>query len=85
MDYVKGTNLCATDIVHVLRAFVHRFTRDFKPSWAMKPRPDGTPYKPQFASDGDWLANTQFAIRRDGRLDRRVSACQSYPTWPDGK
>lgn len=66
-----------------LASFVHRFTKDHKPAWACKPRPDGTAYPVQFASDADWLSHTIFRTRKDGELDRRHDACESVPTWPD--
>lgn len=80
---VIGTLLCDEDRRHVLSAFVHRFTRDHVPKWALRPRPDGTPYKVQFASDLEWLANTYFVITRGGRIDMRHSYCESHQTWPD--
>ena len=80
---VFGTQLCASDQQHVLVAYVHRFTREHKPTWANQPWKDGLPYPVQFASDADWLANTRFAVRVSGRLDQRVHYCESSPTWPD--
>lgn len=78
-----GTELDPSDQDHVLAAYVHRFTREHKPEWANKPWKDGKPYPLQFDSDADWLANTTFAVRKNGRLDHRVQDCQSNPTWPD--
>lgn len=81
--YVLGSALQYVDQVYVLSAYVHRFTREHKPDWTRKPWKDGKPYPVQFDSDADWLAHTRFAVRRDGRLDQRVKACQSNATWPD--
>jgi hypothetical protein len=81
MNMTPGTNLCHSDQRHVLAAFVHRFTAEHKPDWASKPWRDGLPYPVQFASDNDWLANTLFAVRKDGRIDERVRHCESTPTW----
>lgn len=78
-----GSQLHPEDQQHVLRAFVHRFTADHKPSWAQKPMPNGNPYKVQFSSDADWLAHTYFRVTTSGRLDRRATTCQSNPTWPN--
>lgn len=78
-----GTELHPEDRAYVLAAFVHRFTRDHRPRWAMEPMPNGRPYALQFDSDEDWLAHTRFAVRADGRLDRRARYCKSSPTWPD--
>ena len=82
-SYALGTELTQEDQRHVLNSFVHRFTREHKPTWASKPWKDGKPYPVQFASDREWLANTRFAVRRNGRLDNRVTECQSSQTWPD--
>lgn len=84
MPQVKGTTLCAQDQKAVLSAYVHRFTKEHVPAWSRTPRPDGKPYKVQFASDLDWLANTLFDVTRSGRLDQRSTYCESSPTWPDG-
>lgn len=83
--HIAGNLLNPCDQERVLRAFAHRFTRDHKPAWANKPLSSGKFCRVQFASDTEWLANTQFAIRKsDGRLDMRVKACISHPTWPEG-
>lgn len=80
---MKGTQLHYQDREHVLAAYVHRFTREHKPAWANKPMPNGKPYPVQFDSDLDWLEHTDFAIRKNGRLDMRVKSCFCSPTWPD--
>lgn len=80
-----GSELTAEDQKACLAKFVHRFTREHVPQWAKSPRPDGTPYKPHFASDRDWLENTYFRVTKSGRLDRRAKYCHSCPTWPDGQ
>lgn len=78
---LRGTELHPADKQHVLAAFVHRFTKDNPPPrWAQN-----TNYKPQFANDEDWLANSLFYVTVRNRLDRRFSHCDSTPTWPDGK
>lgn len=79
----RGTELCREDQKAVLAAYVHRFTKEHKPAWARKPRPDGTAYAVQFASDTDWLAHTDFEVTKSGRLDNRATYCESSPTWPD--
>lgn len=80
-----GSELPAPEQRYVLSAFVHRFTRDHKPAWANKPRPDGRPYRVQFASDADWLAHTRFRVTAGSRVDRRAQFCASAPTWPEGR
>lgn len=79
-----GSELHPDDQRFVLSAYVHRYTKEHKPTWANIPRPDGLPYKPQFASDRDWLEHTEFQVRKNGRLDHRTHECYSRPTWPDG-
>jgi hypothetical protein len=64
------------------RRFVHRFTGEHKPAWALHPAPNGKPYAVQFKDDADWLANTSFAVTRANSLDERVAYCESAPTWP---
>lgn len=78
-----GSELNFRDRAYVLAAYVHRFTGDHTPKWATRPRSDGTAYPLQFANDADWLANTEFAVKRDGTLDRRFADCYSRPTWPN--
>lgn len=76
-----GIDLCTEDRAYVLRAYVHRFTREHVPAWATMA---GRPYPVQFADDADWLKHTMFFVSADGRLDRRHKHCESTPTWPDG-
>lgn len=78
-----GSQLHPDDQKHVLAAFTHRFTKQHRPSWAKEPWKDGQPYPVQFASDADWLANTLFLVKTNGRLDMRAQFCESHPTWPD--
>lgn len=77
--WAYGSELVESEQREVLSSFVYRFTREHVPSWAK-----GTDYSPQFASDREWLENTRFPVRKDGRLDRRYHHCESNPTWPDG-
>ncbi len=80
---VLGTELTPKDQRHVLASYVHRYTGDRIPVWAKGLRADGKPKHPlQFADDQDWLANTWFHVRTDGRLDGRFRRCHSVPTWP---
>ena len=86
MERIKGSRLHPKDKDSVLRSFVHRYTKDHVPAWAFASTwKDGKPYPLQFASDQEWLENTLFAVRTNGRLDRRVKSCASSPTWPNGK
>lgn len=83
MPTLRGKDLHPDDKAYVLAGYVHRFTGDHFPQWARDPRPDGSAYPVQFANDADWLANTWFRARKNGRLDRRVQHCDSRPTWPN--
>lgn len=73
-----GHELTPAEQQHVLAAYVHRYTGDHMPSWAR-----GKNVPVQFASDQDWLRNTEFAVLRSGALNRRVRYCYSHPTWPN--
>lgn len=83
MPIVKGSQLPKNMQQEALRCWVHRYTRDHIPAWAREPMPDGKPYPVQFASDAEWLANTEFTLTKTGRFSRRDRYCRSTPTWPD--
>jgi hypothetical protein len=83
MKTLKGNQLHPDDVRHVLASYVHRYTMTHRPAWAN--REDSKNCLPQFKDDADWLANTEFAVKKDGRLDKRVKSCTSSPTWPMGK
>lgn len=83
LDTLAGSHLSPEDRRLAKRMFVHRFTRDHKPTWAFQPRQNGEPYPVQFASDDDWLAHTEFAVDSKGRLKTGYPECLSRPTWPD--
>jgi len=77
MEWIKGSQLCGPDRMHVLCAYVHRFTGDHKPQWAH----NNPICKVQFKDDKDWLENTKFAVTSKGLLDLRVKRCESTPIW----
>lgn len=77
--YVPGPKLTESQRRHVLSCYVHRFTGDHRPAWISIPRPNGKPYPLQFASDADWLANTEFPVLPNGGIK---GDCYSRPTWP---
>ncbi len=84
MKTTTGNQLHTDDQRYVLSAFVHRFTAQHRPNWANKTIPNRPNYPAvQFASDAEWLANTRFAVRNNGRLDKRAHYCESSPTWPN--
>lgn len=74
---IRGTCLIEVDQTNVLNQYIHRYTKDHKPSWV-------TWQSVQFESDQDWLENTFFKVTKQGRLDKRVKYCESHPTWPEG-
>lgn len=72
----RGDQLHADDRAYVLSAYIGRHTAQKRAYWA-KPN---TPV--HFMNDSEWLSNTWFAVRKDGRLDRRVQRSESHPTFP---
>lgn len=84
LPHMRGTALCAADRDYVLRSYVNRYTVEHVPTWAMKLRPNGRPYRVQFRSDYEWLDNTLFNVKKNGRLRADVTSCHSTPTWPHG-
>ena len=82
---VKGTQLSADQQRQAKAMYVHRFTKEHVPTWAKQPRPDGSAYEPHFASDDEWLANSEFAVTNSGKFDARHRYHISHPTWPDRK
>lgn len=78
----RGSDLKPDARREALATFSNRFTGDRVPAWSRKEWKDGKAYPLQFASDADWLANTWFAVKRDGGLDSCFD-CHSCPTWPN--
>ena len=64
------------------RAYVHRYSMDHKPQWAMKPAPNGKHYAPQYSSDEEWYANTLF--HGETELADKHYCYSANPTWPKG-
>jgi len=76
-----GTLLRWDDQLQVLASYIHRFTEQHRPTWVK-----GNVAKyPHFTDDNDWLRNTRFHVRKNGRLDQRYKGCYSKPTWPKGQ
>jgi hypothetical protein len=63
--------------------FVHRFTMEHVPAWALEKRPDGTFYAPQYRTDREWYDSTLF--RGESTLAGRDHCFSSGQTWPLGK
>lgn len=86
VKYIKGGKLSKTAQGEALAAYCHRYTMEHVPTWARKPAPNGKYYKPHFASDAEWLANSEFPVTKRGRLSRHEDAdCRSWATWPLGQ
>ena len=64
------------------RKYVHRFTMDYVPEWAQRARPDGKYYAPQYRSDEEWYANTQFPPHP---LCYMGDCHSNSQTWPLGE
>lgn len=80
---VLGSQLGESAKREALARFVHRFTGDHRPAWVRDRRPDGSPYPLHFKDDADWLANTRFHVRLNGKLCEASETCESSPTWPN--
>lgn len=80
LQIALGSDLPKEDQEYAKSAFVHRYTKDHVPEWA---RHEGSNHSVQFASDDEWLANTQFVVNKSGRLNRNARFCYAKPTWPD--
>lgn len=61
--------------------YVHRYTLQHIPQWAISPREDGTYYAPQYVTDQEWYDNTVFPPYT---LDKKY-CMSSNQTWPLGK
>lgn len=85
MNETKGSQLHPEDRKYVLSAYVYRHTKDHPYIGTVfahrKELLKKTPY--HFSSDNEWLENTFFHTKANGRLDRRYRFCHSTPTWPD--
>ena len=61
----------------VLATFVNRATVEHVPQWARQSVKSGK-MPIRYSSDLEWLHNTEFAITKNGELDRRVRHCTSH-------
>lgn len=63
--------------------YVHRFTMDYRPQWAIERARNGKFYAPQFRSDREWYENTLFP--GEGHVHPRERHCfTTGQTWPLG-
>lgn len=82
-SWAHGHTLHPDDQKHVLNAYVHRYTGDHTPNWVKNDaRYQGHPH---FHNDKDWLQNTKFKVKKNGRLHAGARHCESNPTWPNGQ
>lgn len=76
MTTKRGNELTPEEQKHVLAAYCHRSTPTTRTGRS------GVELL-QFASDEEWLANTEFDVTKTGKLDMRRKGCCSFPTWPN--
>jgi hypothetical protein len=63
--------------------YLHRFTMEHIPNWALKPNGDKY-YAPQYSSDREWYNATTFP--GENGLHGNSKHCESgAPTWPLGQ
>ncbi len=77
-SYVLGTHLSSADQRSVLASFVHRMTTESRkqfPDFTRRMLAGG--YRMPEKTDAQWLAETRFAVKAAGSLDKRVNSCQS--------
>lgn len=75
-EWVYGACLNADLRKQVLARFVNRHTGEHRPKWVERDPPRD--YKPLYATDLEWLHNTEFAVTKGGKLDARVLHCISH-------
>jgi hypothetical protein len=80
--WVRGNSLSPENQKKALSMYVHRYTGEHKPNWVKDYMPNGKEYPVQHETDQDWLANTEFAIKKNGDFDGRVRYSRSSSTWP---
>ena len=64
------------------RAYVHRFTVEHVPEWALKPAPNGRYYAPKYRSDLEWFQHTLFPPLNPFH---RTDCHSTGQTWPFGQ
>lgn len=75
---VTGDQLHADDRRAVLAQYLYRMTVEAQRQWpevAHSMRENG--WRMPDRTDAEWLAATQFHVRRNGRLDARYSFCET--------
>lgn len=75
-------NLRPTTFEQARARYVHRYTIEHVPAWALTPC-GGKYYAPQFSSDRERYDNTLFP--GEGHVGKRAKYCStSGQTWPRG-
>jgi hypothetical protein len=65
------------------RRYVHRFTMEYLPRWAVDRAMNGKFYAPQYRSDREWYDSSIFP--GEAHVDKRSRYCESNrQTWPLG-
>ena len=77
--WVRGSELNEEDKLYVLSSY-DRFTKECMPRRAV-----GDNRKPLHNSDWEWLLNSLFRVRVDGRLDMRYKRCMPVSIWSSWK
>ncbi len=75
---IRGTELHAIDRNRVLDQYMHRMTVESCERWpdvAAYMRSNG--YRMPTRTDAEWLKNTFFEVRKDGRIDERFRHCET--------
>jgi hypothetical protein len=73
MRWTLGTDLNPTTRTRVLQLF------QFRPVEG-NPNNRHTQTRVRYATDAEWLADTLFAVRKDGNLDLRSNYCRTRYT-----
>jgi hypothetical protein len=65
--------------------YVHRYTMEHRPAWAMEPAPNGKYYAPQFRSDREWYTSTRFPGEPGHPTGFKGICYTTGQTWPLGE
>jgi len=77
-QWITGDRLTADDRRDVLARFVYRMTFEARRQWPEAERQMlAGGWRMETLTDAQWLSSTTFAVRKDGRLDRRINHCSA--------
>ena len=78
MRTLNGNQLRPEDQQAVLNSYPYRMTHESVVRWPEARRVmESGGFRLALISDQEWLECSRFAVRKDGRLDRRVRFCES--------